>query len=282
MVACHFTAAERRRSYAKASMAATHAQPQPDPAALAARFTLYAQSPQAAAAYLALLADPSAIHRLAQATWTADLLRMRPRGPSQPVSLLGAFAGGGMRFGQPWQVDVLPAGHSLRCHPRLRRLRLPPADQVSRLAAWLQLPGAGSVAPRNLLARPITVLWCVGRVVEIYLPSAGGVDGGGRCIALYRGGARLSVLALLGPPVPPLPMGGPSVMAAAVQRVLAEEQPAVSQWHGVHTGALDVLTGLELGVWLKCGMLKLPCPSPSEEQAILRAPLHDLLAYQGL
>ncbi len=46
-------------------MAATHAQPQPDPAALAARFTLYAQSPQAAAAYLALLADPSAIDSLA-------------------------------------------------------------------------------------------------------------------------------------------------------------------------------------------------------------------------
>ncbi len=201
---------------------------------------------------------------------------MRPRGPIQPVSLL---AGGGMRFGQPWQVDVLPAGHSLRRHPRLRRLRLPLTDQVSRLAAWLRLPGAGSVAPRNLLARPITVLWCVGRVVEIYLPSAVAVDGGGRCIALYRDGARLSVL---GPPVPPLPMGGPSVMATAVQRVLTEGQSAVSEWHGVHTGSLDVLTGLELGVWLKCGVLKLPCPSPSEEQAIPRTPLHDPLAYQGL
>ncbi len=46
-------------------MAATHAQPQPDPAALAARFTLHAQSPQAAAVYLTPLADPSAIDRLA-------------------------------------------------------------------------------------------------------------------------------------------------------------------------------------------------------------------------
>ncbi len=83
-------------------------------------------------------------------------------------------------------------------------------EEVSRLAAWLWLPGAGFTVTHALLGNTeiFRWLWCFGTVLETHTP------GGGRAIGLHRGRQRVSILCFAGPPVA---QGDSAAMAAAVQ-----------------------------------------------------------------
>ncbi len=146
-------------------------------------------------AYHVYMRDGTAVDRLHLETPTEKGLgSMRDRMVYQLAAFLAAYSSGSFSLQQEWQLDAVPDGHPILA--ALDLLALPDPEEVSRLATWLRLPGAGFTVPRALLGdtEVFRWLWCFGHVLEMHTP------GGGRAIGLLAAGSASASCASPGRP----------------------------------------------------------------------------------